>query len=213
MWTRRRFAATVGAAATAAIAGCGAGEGNGTGALTHRNGTGTVGSDGGGATATTTAGSTLTLAPVGFRDGGSVPEEFTCDGRGISPAFEFSDVPPETETLALVVLDPDATGGTFVHWLLWNVPGDRRRLPTDIPRNAELDSLGGARQGRNGAGEVGYVGPCPPTGDDPHRYRFTLYAVDRTLDAEPGAGRGRLDAALSETVLGTSTVAARYSRG
>jgi hypothetical protein len=204
MWTRRRFAATVGAGATAGVAGCGAGGGNG--------GPGTTGS-GGDAGDATAAGSALTLAPMGFRHGESVPREFTCDGRDVSPAFEFSGVPPATETFALVVLDPDAPGGTFVHWLLWNVPGDRRRLPAGLPRNAELDSLGGARQGRNGAGEPGYVGPCPPAGDDPHRYRFTLYAVDRRLGVEPGARRERLDAALSGSVLASSTVAATYARG
>lgn len=104
-----------------------------------------------------------------FKDGGNIPSEFTCDGEDVSPQLSWKDAPDETKSFALSVTDPDAPGGEFVHWLVYDIPGDvesidRASLPV------------GARQVENDFGRREYGGPCPPSGT--HRYIFTLYALD-----------------------------------
>jgi Raf kinase inhibitor-like YbhB/YbcL family protein len=105
--------------------------------------------------------------------------------------------------------DPDAPRGTFVHWLLYDLPVDKRELPEGVPPQRLLPS--GARQGRNDFGKVGYGGPCPPTGP-PHRYYFRLCALDTRLDLKAGATRAGLDRAMRGHVLAQAELMARYSR-
>ena len=139
--------------------------------------------------------------------------EYTCEGRDVSPPVEASGVPVEAESLALVLDDPDVPSeDPFVHWLLWNVPADTTEIPEDVPRSATVESLDGAAQGTNGFGGIGYRGPCPPAEDGPHSYRFTLAALDATLEVEPGADRATLEDALDDHRIDEATVRAEYDR-
>lgn len=121
-------------------------------------------------------------------------------------------VPENAETLALVCDDPDAPGGTFVHWLLWNVPGETDGLDEDVPPDEEVSGLDGARQGMNDFGNIGYDGPAPPEGDGPHTYRFTVYAVEMTLELAAGAERGALEDPLDGSTLGSGRLSGEYER-
>lgn len=146
-------------------------------------------------------------------DGEPIPTRYTCDGENVSPTLQFTSVPEEAESTAVVVDDPDApTTEPFVHWLLWNVPPDTQRLPRGIPNTVTVESLGGARQGTNDAGSLGYTGPCPPREDGTHTYRFTVYAVDSLLEVEAGSERPALDSALRDRVLGRVTLTGTYDR-
>ncbi|MFB6129052.1 MAG: YbhB/YbcL family Raf kinase inhibitor-like protein [Halorhabdus sp.] len=176
-------------------------------------GIGTVAGCGGPSTTNTTIGPHgLAFESRAFTDGGTIPVAYTADGADRSPPLTIKSLADGTETLSLIVDDPDAPGGPFVHWLLWNVPAKRREIPSGIPQRETLPELGGARQGTNGFGEIGYSGPAPPAGDDPHTYRFTLYAVDRSLDVESGAKRSALESALEGAVRGRARITATYDR-
>ncbi|HEV8649785.1 MAG TPA: YbhB/YbcL family Raf kinase inhibitor-like protein [Actinomycetes bacterium] len=137
---------------------------------------------------------TIGVTSSAFAEGAPIPRRFTCAGQDTAPPLAWSGVPRDATQLALVVDDPDAPGGTYVHWVLFRLdPGlsglDQGRLPP------------GARQARNSAGEAGYTGPCPP-GGPAHHYRFTLYALSQQLDLSDGA---RLDAALE--AIGQAAIA------
>jgi Raf kinase inhibitor-like YbhB/YbcL family protein len=154
----------------------------------------------------------LSLSSSAFDDEGTIPTKYTCDGADVSPplAVEASD---DAAALALLVDDPDAPGDeSFVHWLLWNVPPDTTEIPEDVPDRERVDALGSAAQGTNDFDDVGYGGPCPPEGDGPHTYRFTLHALGSELDVEPGAGRDTLAPALGGHSLGAVTLTGEYER-
>lgn len=155
---------------------------------------------------------TFSVSSLAFDDGDETPTEYTCEGANDSPPLRVDGVPSEAETLALVVDDPDAPGTTFVHWLLWNLPADAEGIPQGVPHGPSVDELDGARQGTNDNGDIGYFGPCPPEGDGPHTYRFTLYAVGAELELEAGATRGDLDAALDGKTVGRARLEGTYSR-
>ena len=143
------------------------------------------------------------LTSPAFPDGGPVPVQFTCDGSDAPPPLTVSDPPPATRSFALIVDDPDAPKGTFVHWLAYDIP---------VPANeAELSADRGTTL-RNGFGRQGYGGPCPPPGDDPHRYHFTLYAVDVERLEVTSDNRKDLEQALSGHTLATTRLTGRYAR-
>lgn len=154
----------------------------------------------------------LTVSSSAFEAGDTIPTRYTCEGEDVSPPLTVAGVPEEAGSLALVADDPDAPGGTFVHWLLWNVPPDRTELPAGVARGETVADLGGARQGDNDAGTVGYNGPCPPPADDSHTYRFTVYAVDGTLDLEAGADRAALGDALDGRTLASGRLTGKFDR-
>lgn len=155
----------------------------------------------------------FSLSSPSFEGGGPIPQTFTCDGQNVSPALDIADPPSATEAFALVVDDPDAPrSDPFVHWVLWNVPGDARRIPANVSQTETVAELDGARQGTNDAGSVGYTGPCPPTGDSPHRYRFVLYALDAALAVDTGATREDLSGPLAEHRLDATTLVGTYAR-
>jgi Raf kinase inhibitor-like YbhB/YbcL family protein len=104
----------------------------------------------------------LDVTSTAFEEGGAIPSRYTCDGLDVSPPLSWSSVPEDAQSLVLIADDPDAPGATFVHWVIYNLPPDTRRLPEDVPNRETLPS--GAAQGVNGAGRVGYMGPCPPSG-------------------------------------------------
>lgn len=154
----------------------------------------------------------LALRSPAFDDGESIPTAFTADGADESPPLRIEGVPDDAESLALVVDDPDAPSGRFVHWLLWNVPPDTTEVPRGLPGTDHLASLGDARQGTNGFGNLGYDGPAPPAGDGPHTYAFTLTALDTTLDVEAGAERDSVDDAMADHVLTSAQLTGTYDR-
>ena len=119
------------------------------------------------------------------------------------------DHPPQTRSFALIVDDPDAPVGTWVHWVIWNIPATTHLLPENVPRSARLQS--GALQGRNDFGKTGYNGPCPPPGKT-HRYFFRLYALDANLTLQPGATRQELDAAMKGHIIAKAEHMGTYRR-
>jgi Raf kinase inhibitor-like YbhB/YbcL family protein len=152
---------------------------------------------------------TLELVSGDFRHGERIPERFTCDGEDLSPALAWHGVPVETRSFALVCDDPDAPRGTWVHWLLYNLPAEAAELGAGVPSLPELPSK--ARQGINDGGDVGYGGPCPPAGK-PHRYFFRLHALDTSLNLPPGVNRADLEQAMAGHVLAVGTLMGTYER-
>lgn len=141
--------------------------------------------------------------------GQPIPAIQSCDGENRSPQLAWSEVPVQTRSFAIVVDDPDAPRGTWVHWVLFNLPADAVELAPGVPRLPELPS--GARQGVNDSGDIGYSGPCPPRGAA-HRYFFRLYALDCALNLPPGINRSDLDAAMTDHVLAEATLMGTYQR-
>ncbi|WP_411970422.1 YbhB/YbcL family Raf kinase inhibitor-like protein [Saccharothrix longispora] len=147
----------------------------------------------------------LDLRSAAFSDHTLVPERCSRDGGDTSPPLTWSDVPPGTGELALLCEDPDAPGGTFTHWVVTGIPADTTSL-------AEGALPEGAVAGRNGYGETGWGGPRPPVGDEPHRYFFRLFAVDRPLGLGEGVTADDLRAAVEGRVLATGTLVGLFGR-
>ena len=143
-----------------------------------------------------------------FEDGDAIPARYTCDGLDVSPSLSWGSATDRTRSLALIADDPDAPAGTFVHWVIYDLSPDTRGLPEDVPNQQTLPS--GAAQGMNGAGSVGYMGPCPPGGT--HRYFFKLYALSARLDLKPGATKSALEAALKPHILAQTQLMGTYKR-
>jgi Raf kinase inhibitor-like YbhB/YbcL family protein len=152
---------------------------------------------------------TFQLKSPAFDPAGDIPADFTCDGRDRSPALQWNDPPDATQSLAVIVDDPDAPAGSWVHWVLYDLPSTIRDLPEGVPARGELSS--GARQGRNDFREIGYGGPCPPHGPA-HRYVFSLYALDVKTNLPVGALRRDLDRAMSGHILARAEYVGRYRR-
>jgi Raf kinase inhibitor-like YbhB/YbcL family protein len=150
---------------------------------------------------------TFHLTSSAFESGEDIPKEFTCDGPDSSPPLIWTAPPPGTETLALIVDDPDAPSGTWVHWVLYNLPAIARKLPEGVAKDGQLPD--GARQGRNDFGRLGYNGPCPPRGAS-HRYFFKLYALDCKVKLKPGASKEELERAMSRHVLAKAELVGRF---
>jgi len=151
----------------------------------------------------------LTLSSPAFSNGSPIAARFTCDGADLSPVLTWAGVPDRTQSLALIVDDPDAPMGTWTHWLLWNIPARATLLSEDIPKVETLDN--GARQGINDFQRIGYGGPCPPPGK-PHRYFFKLSALDARLDLKPGATKSALELAIKPHILAQSQIRGTYGR-
>ncbi len=151
----------------------------------------------------------FTISSSAFENGQRIPDEYTCEGEDSSPALEWSNPPEGTVTYVLICDDPDAPGGTWVHWVLYNLRGTLRRLPEKFLREPELP--GGAMNGRNSWERFGYYGPCPPPGS-PHRYYFKLYALDRRLELQAGATKEEVLAEMEGSVLGVAEYMGTYSR-
>jgi Raf kinase inhibitor-like YbhB/YbcL family protein len=147
-----------------------------------------------------------------FQDGGRIPERYTGDGEGLSPPLAISGLPEGTRSIAVVVDDPDAPRGTWVHWLVWGIPADQGSIPEGVPTEPIVPELGGARQGKNDFGELGYGGPAPPRGHGAHHYRFTAHALGEHIDLDAGATRDALEERLKEATLATARVTGTYSR-
>jgi hypothetical protein len=149
------------------------------------------------------------LTTASFIPGGNIPRQFTCEGEDISPALAWTEPPSGTQSFALIMDDPDAPMGTFVHWVLYNLPATARRIPDRVPRKDDL--AGGGMQGRNDFPVTGYGGPCPPPGK-PHRYFFKLYALDSKLNLQAGVRKRDVEQAMKGHVLAESQLMGRYAR-
>jgi len=145
----------------------------------------------------------------GFDNGAEIPRRHTCEGEDLSPALAWSGEPAGTRSFAVIVDDPDAPAGTWVHWVLYDLPASKSELTEDMPKSQYV--AGGARQGLNDFRRLGYGGPCPPHGK-PHRYFFKLYALDAVLDLKPGLTKKDLETAMEKHVLAQAQLMATYQR-
>jgi Raf kinase inhibitor-like YbhB/YbcL family protein len=143
-----------------------------------------------------------------FQEGGMIPKQYTCDDKDVSPPLAWDSVPEGTKSLALICDDPDAPMGTWVHWVLYDLPSIARELPENVPPKKILDN--GARQGTNDFRKIGYGGPCPPGGT--HRYYFKLYALDIELNRDPGMTKGQLLKAMEGHILTEGQLMGKYKR-
>lgn len=153
----------------------------------------------------------FSLTSTAFTDGAGVPVKHTCDGTDVSPPLAWSGAPAGTVEFALIADDPDAPAGTWVHWVIYNLPGATDRLPENVAKTDRPAELKGALQGRNDFRRTGYGGPCPPPGPA-HRYFFKLYALGATLSLKPGARKADVEAAMQGHVLGTAQLMGTYAR-
>ena len=152
---------------------------------------------------------TLRLTTTAFQPGGTIPRKHTCDGPDVSPPLAWDAPAGAVQSFALIVDDPDAPAGTWVHWVLFDLPAATGELPEGVPRDEQLPT--GARQGRNDFRRVGYNGPCPPSGP-PHRYFFKLYALDARLNLKPGSTKADVERAMQGHILAQGQLIGRYSR-
>ena len=150
----------------------------------------------------------MKLTSTAFGEGGMIPAQYTCNGPDISPPLNWEDVPEQTKSLALIADDPDAPVGTWVHWVLYNLPADTHELQEDLPKTKVLPN--GAMQGTNDFRKIGYGGPCPPGGT--HRYFFKLYALDELVDLNPGARKKDLLDAMKGHILAECQLMGKFSR-
>lgn len=150
----------------------------------------------------------ITLKSAAFEEEGMIPKKYTCDGPDVSPPLTWTSVPAGTKTLALICDDPDAPAGTWVHWVLFNLPADTTELPESVPPQETLESR--AMQGTNDFRKIGYGGPCPPSGT--HRYYFKLYALDTEIDLEAGITKNDLLKAMEGHIIGEGQLMGRYKR-
>jgi len=149
------------------------------------------------------------LASTAFTNGGTIPKKFTCDGPDVSPPIKWTQSVAGTQSFALIMDDPDAPAGTWVHWVLYNLPADAREIPEGAHKQEQLAN--GAMQGRNDFRRIGYGGPCPPPGT-PHRYFFRLYTLDAKLTLKAGATRAELESAMKGHILVQTELMGRYGR-
>ncbi len=148
------------------------------------------------------------ITSTAFAEGGMIPSKYTCDGSDISPPLRWEAVPEGTKSIALISDDPDAPVGTWVHWVLFNLPAEARELEENIPPDETLPN--GAKQGTSDFGRIGYGGPCPPSGT--HRYFFKIYALDTELDLAAGARKHQLLKAMEGHILGQGQLIGKYKR-
>ena len=145
----------------------------------------------------------MKITSLAFEHNSEIPSIYTCDGENVNPPLEFIDVPNNAKSLVLIVDDPDAPMGTFVHWVLFNVSPKSK----GIKENSNPDS---AIQGLNSANKTGYMGPCPPS--NTHRYFFKLYALDITLDVPRNATREMLEKTMQGHIIDKAELIGLYSR-
>jgi len=153
---------------------------------------------------------TFKLTSDAFASGQSIPAKYTCIGKNISPALTWTDPPTGTQSFALIVDDPDASGQTWVHWVLYNIKPDVRTLQEDLPikgKNADPDAV---FVGKNSSGSVEYQGPCPPSGT--HRYYFKLYALDIQIGLLPGATKDQILKEMDGHILAQTELLGTFSK-
>jgi len=143
------------------------------------------------------------ISSPAFNDNAPIPKKYTCDGSDVNPALKIENVPSGAKSLALIVDDPDAPRGTWVHWVVWNIDPEQSSIE-------EASAPGSALQGKNDFGKLDYGGPCPPSGT--HRYFFKLYALDSMLTLRSGASKADIERAMEGHVLGQTRIIGLYNR-
>lgn len=151
----------------------------------------------------------ISISADEFKQGDNIPDKFTCNGRDISPSLSWKGIPAGTKSIALIMDDPDATRGTFTHWVLYNIPAETLKLPESMPHDQTLTD--GSMQGISDYGRSDYGGPCPPPGK-PHRYYFKVYALDTKLNLPPGASKEQVENAMKGHILAQGELMGKYQR-
>lgn len=151
---------------------------------------------------------TIKVTSPAFAEGENIPKKFSCDGDNVSPALSWSGTPDGTKSLALIVDDPDAPSGTFVHWVFYNIPAGQNSLPEGAGSQSASST---GTQGTNGARKSGYSGPCPPKGPA-HRYYFKIYALDSSLNLKAGATKSDVEKGMQSHVLAQGQLMGKYGR-
>jgi Raf kinase inhibitor-like YbhB/YbcL family protein len=146
----------------------------------------------------------ISIESASFKAGGAIPPTYTCEGKDLSPHLQWNEVPDEAKALALLVDDPDA--GHYTHWVAFNIPPETTGASMGKPPS-------GALEGENSFGKVGYGGPCPPHGDDPHRYVFALYALRSKLDLKQGAKADEVREAIADQAIARGRLIGTFKRG
>ena len=150
----------------------------------------------------------LKIISAAFKEGQPIPRSYTCSGVNVSPPLEWSGMPANARTVAIVCEDPDAPSGTWVHWVLYNLPADNIGLVENLPATENL--VAGGFQGTNDFQKIGYGGPCPPSGT--HRYFFKIYGVDGELPLKAGATKAELEKAMEGHVVAQAQLMGTYRR-
>ena len=150
----------------------------------------------------------ITVTSSAFQDGGMIPAKYTCDGQDISPPLAWQGVPEGCKSLALINDDPDAPMGTWVHWVIYNIPPDTSELSENVPPNEVFPS--GVKQGLTDFRRIGYGGPCPPSGT--HRYFFKIYALNEELKLDAGATKKQLLKAMEGHIIAEGQLIGKYKR-
>ena len=150
----------------------------------------------------------MQITSQAFEAGGMIPAKYTCDGPDLSPPLRWADPPAGTQSYALIADDPDAPVGTWVHWVLWNIPAEASGLEENLSKSASLPN--GAKQGTTDFRRIGYGGPCPPSGT--HRYFFKLYALDTMLELPSSTTKRDLEGAMQGHILGQAELVGKYQR-
>jgi Raf kinase inhibitor-like YbhB/YbcL family protein len=150
----------------------------------------------------------LKITSTAFEEGGMIPKKYTCDAENVSPPLAWSNAPSGTKSYALICDDPDAPAGTWVHWVVYNIPESEKGLSESVPPNKKLDN--GTMQGISDFGNPGYGGPCPPGGT--HRYFFKLYALDTTLSFQSDVTKDSLLGTMKGHVIAEGQLMGKYTR-
>jgi len=145
-----------------------------------------------------------------FENQEMIPARYTADGKDISPPLEISGVSSEAKSIVIIMEDPDAPGQTFTHWLIWNIPASTKKIPENVPNEDKIEELGGAVQGVNDFGKIGYGGPAPPSGT--HRYVFKIFTLKDKLNTKPRASKTDLLKDINGLVLQHNRLKGKYSR-
>ena len=151
----------------------------------------------------------LLITSSAFSEGERIPDKYTCEGEDFSPPLSWSNIHEGTLSFALISDDTDTAGGTWDHWVIYNIPADAEGLPEAVPTDESLPD--GSKQGVNSWGRTGYGGPCPPHGKL-HRYFFKLYALDITLTLPPDESKSSIEAAMEGHILENASLMGTYSR-
>lgn len=154
----------------------------------------------------------LTLSSPSFRNNQPMPAKHSCEGEDASPALKWEGAPAGTKNFALIADDPDAPGGSWVHWVMYGIPASTAELPEKVAKTDTVATPAGAKQGVNDFGKPGYGGPCPPRGHGVHHYHFRLYALDTELNIAPRVTRRQLEAAMKGHILAQTELVGTYQR-
>jgi Raf kinase inhibitor-like YbhB/YbcL family protein len=151
----------------------------------------------------------ISVTSTAFTDSMTIPKQYTCEGKDMSPPVAWSGIPAGTKSEALILDDPDAPNGTWTHWIIWNIPPSVTSLDEGLAKTA---TVAGMKQGQNSWPKTGYNGPCPPPGNA-HRYYFTVFALDKILDLPDNSNRAALESAMQGHILSQGQLLGMYAKG